>query len=552
METLESSRVCRLCGKQSGILINIFDKNENHVKKINAILPIMVHEMDLLPKHMCYRCSYKLEEFHKFYVDCLKTDAGLKSQLSWMRKGNPKERVGIPMVHIENIKLEPPDYGAYDVSPMVDNANYMNAMSSVTFQSNNIPYAAYTQCRCCCDKMDQSNQTVPTNYETTVSRCNRLNDVGTETDGSANESQAVKKNVLISKPFQERSNATARINENVKNLRWCRPTSSTFDHVHNTKCKSIAREKVSRGVNIRNLRPRNGFVDYVGTKKKMAAISASKSVKLRIKIENSDDFEGHILRPRNKMIDYCDRTTQRRNSEYKKNQMSQDNKYKTSKDRVQNIANNLKVSSKNESKLVEKKVRFAVKQEQHSDLEDTVFDKLSVTLPKNYKTRSIGNLADNIDALPNDLLFNVQSDRNCLLSCEEHGVDFSVANNLKSLSNAAKNNLKSGKIDLDRIATISYAPKYLRSQDFFLRNGKVKKFRTTNLSTKKLRRDLHSITGTAKTTSRSLMETIGGIVDTKKISASIKLIDNNVKHFCEECNLSFINKELFKLHTCYH
>ncbi|XP_043252102.1 uncharacterized protein LOC122397188 [Colletes gigas] len=533
METLESSRVCRLCGKQSGISINIFDKNENHVKKINAILPIMVHEMDLLPKHMCYRCSYKLEEFHKFYVDCLKTDAGLKSQLSWMRKGNPKERVGIPMVHIENIKLEPPDYGAYDATPMVDNANYMNSMSSVTFQPNDIPYAAYTQCRRCCDKMDQSNQTVATNYESTVPRCNRLNDVGTETDGSANESRAVKENALVGKTFQERSNPATRVDENVKNSRWCRPTSSSFDHVHNTKCKSIAREEV----NVRNLRPRNGLVDYVGTRKKMAP-------KLQIKTENPDDFEGHVLRPRKKMIDYCDRTTQRRNSEYKKNRISRGGKY-NSKGRVQNIVNNFKVSSK-------KKVRFAVKQEQHSDLEDMVFDKLSVTLPKNYKTRSIGNLADNIDALPNDLLFNVQSDRNCLLTCEEHDVDFSVANNLKSLSNAAKNNLKSGKIDLDRIATISYAPKYLRSKDFFLRNGKVKKVRTTNLSTKKLRRDLRSITGAAKTNSRTLMETIGGIVNTKKISASIKLIDNNLKHFCEECNLSFINRELFKLHTCYH
>lgn len=42
METLESSRMCRLCGQQSGISINIFDENENHVRKINAMLPIMV------------------------------------------------------------------------------------------------------------------------------------------------------------------------------------------------------------------------------------------------------------------------------------------------------------------------------------------------------------------------------------------------------------------------------------------------------------------------------------------------------------------------------
>lgn len=34
--------MCRLCGQHSGISINIFDENENHIRKINAVLPIMV------------------------------------------------------------------------------------------------------------------------------------------------------------------------------------------------------------------------------------------------------------------------------------------------------------------------------------------------------------------------------------------------------------------------------------------------------------------------------------------------------------------------------
>lgn len=48
METLESSRVCRLCGQHSGISINIFDKSENHLRKINAVLPIMVRHVFFL------------------------------------------------------------------------------------------------------------------------------------------------------------------------------------------------------------------------------------------------------------------------------------------------------------------------------------------------------------------------------------------------------------------------------------------------------------------------------------------------------------------------
>lgn len=54
METLESSRVCRLCGQQSGISINIFDESESHVRKINAVLPIMVRcSRPLLSLSLC-------------------------------------------------------------------------------------------------------------------------------------------------------------------------------------------------------------------------------------------------------------------------------------------------------------------------------------------------------------------------------------------------------------------------------------------------------------------------------------------------------------------
>ena len=42
METLEGSRMCRLCGKQVEMANDIFDKRVNHVKKINSVLPILV------------------------------------------------------------------------------------------------------------------------------------------------------------------------------------------------------------------------------------------------------------------------------------------------------------------------------------------------------------------------------------------------------------------------------------------------------------------------------------------------------------------------------
>lgn len=59
METLEKSRVCRLCGKHSGISIDIFDKNDNHFKKINAILPILVSVRQCVPSVLYTRAKKK-------------------------------------------------------------------------------------------------------------------------------------------------------------------------------------------------------------------------------------------------------------------------------------------------------------------------------------------------------------------------------------------------------------------------------------------------------------------------------------------------------------
>ncbi|XP_034191828.2 uncharacterized protein LOC117609505 isoform X1 [Osmia lignaria lignaria] len=535
METLESSRICRLCGKQSGISINIFDKNESHVKKINAILPVMVHEMDLLPKHMCHRCSYKLEEFHKFYVDCLKTDADLKSQLSWMRKENSKETIGVPMVHIENVKmkLEPPDYDVYEMNPMVDNVNYINSVSSVTFpvngiQPNGIPegitYTAYARCACYCDKTDQSNQTVCTNYKNTIPRCNRLKNVTSGSNGCANElQQAVKKNVLANKSHRKRSN-----------------------------------KELSTSIIVRNLRPRKGFIDYTGTKKKHNPVISSRNESrskitdtkfstslakfsaTQIKVEPFHGVEGRTLRPRKGTIDYIG--PKRKYSKFiDTNQRSpEDDKYHRSikKQKVRNIANKLKIPMKKMPILLENTIKLGIKQEQQlPDPEDTVpfHESVSATLSKNCeRRRDTIHLASQIDSLPNDFVANVQNSR----------IDGSLLN--RGHPNIIVGRLR--KIRSNRIAPINYPPKYLRSQNLYLRSGKIKKFDNIQLSSRKLQ-SLGNITNNSQTVGTNLIKTIRGINTSKKMSAS--LIDN-IKRYCEECNTSFFNRELFKLHACYH
>nr|XP_003702930.1 PREDICTED: uncharacterized protein LOC100878370 [Megachile rotundata] len=533
METLESSRVCRLCGKQSGISINIFDKNESHVKKINAILPVMVHEMDLLPKHMCHRCSYKLEEFHKFYVDCLKTDADLKSQLSWMRKEDSKERIGVPMVHIENvkIKLEPPDYDVYDMNPIVDNVNYINSVSSMTFPVNGvrsndisegITYTAYTRCGCYCDKADQSNQTVCTNYKNTISRCNRLNSVTSNENSCANELRAVKKNVLENKTHRKQSNLT------------------TVDEAKRDKFN--ANEELP-AIIVRNLRPRKGFIDYTGTKKKRSVISTknrsqntdsklsiplTEFVPTKIKVEAFDEVESRILRPRKETIDYIG-PKRKYSKSVDKNQRSQDTKYRSIKKcKVRNVANELKIPAETVPLL--NTIKFAIKQEQLDDSEDrtvALHEPVSAILSTNCEQDNTGNLVDKIDSLPNNIVANVQKSRvyHNLLNRMQRDDDCGVTNKWKSVN-------KLGKIGLNRIAAIKYPPKYLRSQNLYLRNGKVKKL-DNEVSARKLA-SLRNITNRGKIS--------------KKISTS--LIDT-IKHYCEECNTSFANRELFKLHACY-
>ncbi|KOC68653.1 hypothetical protein WH47_06445 [Habropoda laboriosa] len=555
METLESSRVCRLCGKQSGISINIFDKNENHVKKINAVLPIMVHEMDLLPKHMCHRCSYKLEEFHKFYVDCLKTDADLKSQLSWMQKEDSKERVGVPMVHIENIriKIEPPDYDAYEINPIVDNVNYMN---SVTFpvngvRSDDIPdgitYTTYARCGCYCDKADQSNQTVPTNYENRISDCGRINDVREDNT----------RGMLNCERIEERSSIQT-LGKKTKDLRRSRPNLSNFSR---SKGKSASTNvNVQKCTIVRNLRPRKGSVDYRQTRKKLSTVSAlnngsrSKNEEARmtttlstglevtqIKVEKLDDFGGRVLRPRKGTVDYIGPKRKYSRSSIKKERLHSDER-SSEKTKVPNIASKLKPSSKRVPKLLDNSIKLSIKKEQLSDLEDMVLDESisAVILPEKHV------LNDHVDTVPNDHITNIHNDRvNCSSTYSaQHVGNFSVGNKWKCLRSMSKHKLKSRKISLNRFETeINYPPKYLRSQDVYLRSGKIRKLDNANVSAKKLRRSLRNLTDRGKMT-RNLMKAIRGTV------TAIKLLDN-IKHYCEECNTHFTNKELFKLHACY-
>lgn len=470
METLESSRVCRLCGKHSGILIDIFDKNEAHEKKVNAILPIMVHEMDLLPKHMCHRCSYKLEEFHKFYVDCLKTDASLKSQLSWMRKEDSKGTIGVPMVHIENlrIKMKPPDYDLYDVKPIVNDVGYINSLG---FPVNSVPhedgitYTAYARCDCYCDKTDQSNRAISTNFEDNIANHSRINEMSRDD----NCCTCTHEPNVGSSLFETR----VRIKEerlDDEDLRVTPPYDLNGSR------------QSSRSTIVRNLRPRKSVVNYVETRtyksrSKNADVKVDGTTLTDIKAEKLDNLERRIiLRPRNGTINYFQRQRKCSTSPKKARRSCE----------VPNIAGTIK----------------DIKKEELSDHEDE-----SVTISLNEK----------ILALPKDV--NRRKDR---ISCSRFKLAISLRNG--------------GRCKLNRPSS----PKYLRSQDVHLRNGKIRK---RHVGETKLGRNFRNLDNRGRKRVKNLIKAIG--------DASTKKMTFSVKHYCEECNMSFVNTELYRLHTCY-
>lgn len=501
--------------------------------------------MDLLPKQMCHRCSYKLEEFHKFYVDCLKTDAALKSQLSWMRKDGVREKIGVPMVHIENmkeIKAEPLDYDVYELEPLVENIDYINSMNSVTFPAgsihNGLTYTTFS--RCCCDKKDQSRSRRTTaelcqNYQGQMDRCDRIANVSQKrTFEDAARLKPIKRNVFTQSVFpdcpQNRLQRVENVVENaVENVRDRLVTDTsiknnvatpeTRNHCHAGLGTPPKNQAVARSTIMRNLRPRKNM-NYAQDKSKISSVNprpstltksnvseatSSPNFKLmrQIKVELIDEFEGRNLRPRKNVVDYQE-------PKMKKISDSRTKKRKLNEK-----------SLKNDSTL--NALDFKIKQEAPDDLENTMLSETTNTTPR--LPSKFVTLPAKVQAMTSDNSISLRDD---YLKSQFRG-QFQLAER-NSLSNIVRNRLAKTKKTY-QFPRANCSPKYLRSQDVYLRNGKTKN--NTEWSVKKLQ-------------TRKLINTIN-----KKKSPMSKLSEN-IKHYCESCNVKFINKELFRLHACYY
>lgn len=497
--------------------------------------------MDLLPKQMCHRCSYKLEEFHKFYVDCLKTDAALKNQLSWMRKGGGREKVGVPMVHIENVKIkaEPLDYDVYELEPLVENIDYINSMSSVTFPTGGIhdglTYAAFSRCQCCCDKKDQSRSRRTTaglcqNYEGQMPGRGRIADVSRrKTLEDTTRLKPFKRNLLTQSAFPDcpQNHPRDKNTDNARNrlatiTKDDVPTPDTRNHSHARTFRE--NQTIARSTIVRNLRPRKNLVNYASDKKKMSSVTPGPSTlsKLndpdtktissdfeliqQIKVEQTDESAGRNLRPRRNVVDYQE-PKMRKVSEHRAKRRKTDEQ-------------SSKLYSENES--ASNALSFKIKQEALDDV--VMFSETNATSRLPSKLVALPKVATTND---NDVNL-----RNDYLKSQFQG-QFQLAER-RSLSNIVQNRLVKTK-KMCRFPTANYSPKCLRSQDAYLRNGKTRKSDHMELSvTKRLQ-------------ARKLINTIN---KGAKKSPILKLSEN-IKHYCETCNVSFMNKELFRLHACY-
>lgn len=82
---MQCKDVCRLCGGQSGILINIFNTTPECLAKIEAVVPdVVILRNDSLSKVVCHRCVAKVKEFFEFKLTCIQTQTKLKKALPWM------------------------------------------------------------------------------------------------------------------------------------------------------------------------------------------------------------------------------------------------------------------------------------------------------------------------------------------------------------------------------------------------------------------------------------------------------------------------------------
>ena len=444
--------------------------------------------MDLLPKHMCYTCTFKLDQFHEFYENCLRTDANLKSQLSWMQgRSINRDEMTIPMVHISNIKIknEPLDYDDGGSTEELYSCGITNFIEK--------PYAHFRDpissskcslCGCYCGNRNMLKKTSAKSC--TRTKHNDLND----TDYDRN---SIRRNLFATEIFGDK-NTRIQTEIPVWNI-----TRDMLSHA-NPKNKAGCIVKLNRF---------NDEKSFEDTRKIEMSVRSLRSRKTCITSLTN--------RPKSKQTKVSNQTQ---------------NKNKTSSAKKQNIPD----ETQQDFKAVE------IKSEASEEWERSLRPRMESI---NYsETRRKNSLL-----MPTEKSINKKQNNSASLTEKRGGrrrlepdvkvkvEPMEICEFAKPKVPSATKNLKStGKKALARQKNIKkdrYTSQlYLRSQRGHLRNGKLKNFDKPNPGHPK------------SITQRSIEMT------KSSDSLSEKTTDGRYRD-CDSCNSRFASAELYMLHGCY-
>lgn len=533
--------------------------------------------MDLLPKQMCHRCSYKLEEFYDFYVNCAKTDTELKSQLSWMSKENLEEKIVTPMVKMTpfKIKMEPPDSESTDPK-IFDQFNESSLFFPASFLQHSFepssPMITCSRCRCLCDRSIKVDKKSPQ-----PKKCEFKN----------------QRQNFIPVPH-----SSSEINENLKE-----PCEENPDNLKSKKMN-------------RALRPRKVSVDYMGHKKKGSISNMKSKLKLAlemidtelvkpvtikipqrelpasspiIKLEKVDEQLGTMRKRKNleefnkriKELQLKKKKDENRNKKFFQRRKSFQKEVSLRRKSFQSEHNSENHKKKNFPK------DLLSRRSMHAEENLSNGDSSSILVNENFFQSLNSNIKDN----SNDKVLRTmerQIKQEIVIKTLESTVSLDVKQNEKKSLNVSAN-LESGKsvdkfplhafvkLEKDYTCNVDYPRIKIKRHSAIYDLTKSENARIDSLENdscvevihkKSPVKEVSSVSQKSLRKTEQRLKTKGKSPEKiqkeakkkkkKKIEANVtKQIENNsstvhdCKRKCEKCNASFNNTELYKLHPCY-
>jgi len=435
-------------------------------------------------------------------------------------------------------------------------------MNSMAFPANDIhdglTYAAFSRCQCCCDKQDQSRSRTMArtaelrqDYGKSLSKDNDTiakglrKNICKDATKNITRLRSIRRNVFSQAVFPDCprndlphidivGDAQSRLTTTSLEIKGNASLTETRDHSYAKPNELPENQATSTNTIARNLRPRKNLVSYAPSKKRSLSVMQQSSMENKPNIFDPDEtanFElaRQIKTEQVKELEECSRLRPRKNIvDYQESRRRKGSEYRSVKKR--------KIDDTMEQQRDERVSDIKIKQEVLDNLEDTALVRTT-----NARTR----LQDKLTGIANLQAKVETQETDNEVYLREHMMPFKTKR-LRSRGkfllakkkpfSISRNKLAKTK-KINRFPAENYSLKCLRSQDTYLRNGKTKRNDYVEWSMKKLQ-------------TRKVLDAVNN-KHTKEVPAMLKLAES-IKRYCEKCNISFMNTELFRLHACYY